>query len=667
MDIGNSPFNKLKPIPFYHVKITDDFWANRQKINREIAIYHQFEQLEKDHHIDNFRVAAGMKKGTQLGEFYFDSDLYKWLEAACYILHLHKDPELKRKVDEVVNLITTAQSEDGYINTFYSTKFIKKRFSNLLFMHELYCGGHLIQAAVAHYQATGSDILLGVAERFAKLIVNLFLEKNREEAPGHQEIELALMELHHITKNVNYFALSKDFIDRRGKSANSVGYIIKKFLNLSSTQKEAREINNRFKKALSDEYTSERGDQDEIADFYSNLTLMERIKFILAILNGKCYQINKPVRKMKAPIGHAVRATYMYCGMADIYSETGDDTLLRVLENCWLNMVSAKMYITGGIGSIRGIEGFEKDFKLKKETSYSETCAAIGNMLWNWRMLQITGDCKYADLIERLMYNAMLVGQSIDGKGYTYDNPLVSNGKHRRAEWFLCACCPPNIARTIASIGKYIYSKSQNGIWIHQYIGSEVNIELENRLIKIFQESDFPWQGTVKIRLQLTQNHKFSLLLRIPDWSKAPKLSINGIQYEHELSIGKYAEIIRNWMNNDQIEIDFGMKPVFLENSWKRKDTLGHVAIKNGPLIYCFEQKDNRAFDIFNEFIVKEQELIVQHEPNLLNGINIIHGNTANGYQFCAIPYYAWNNRGANKMQVWHKVPNKMLINKSLQ
>ncbi|MFW9951185.1 MAG: glycoside hydrolase family 127 protein, partial [Candidatus Thorarchaeota archaeon] len=603
MDINQPPFNKLKPIPFNEVRITDNFWANRQKTNREISIFHQYEQLEKDNHIDNFRVAAGIQKGTHLGEFYYDSDLYKWLEAACYILHLHNDKTLKETVDKIISLIQRAQIEDGYVNTFYSVKFIQRRFSNLLFMHELYCAGHLIQAAMAHYKATGSNSLLEIANKFANLIVKLFLEENREEAPGHQEIELALMELYHNTNNRKFYELAEDFVNRRGKSSNSIVYIIKKFLNLSSTLNEAKEINQKFTNGPFSNNGLKNVEHDEIKDFYSNLSFSERIKFYLAILNGKCYQINKPVREIKEPVGHAVRAMYMYCGMADIYSVSGDAKLLQALERCWLDMVNAKMYITGGIGSIKGIEGFEKDFKLKKEKSYSETCAAIGNMMWNWRMLHITGDCKYADLIERLMYNAMLVGQSIDGKGYFYSNPLLSNGEHLRAEWFLCPCCPPNIARTIASMGKYIYSISQRGVWIHQYIGSEVNIELENRLIKLVQESKFPWQGKVTIKVCLEQNYKFSIFLRIPEWTKNPKLSINGLKYREDLSTGKYTEIIRNWMDGDQIELDFGMKPEFIQNSPKRRDTMGYVAIKNGPLIYCLEQKDNQEFDMLNVVI----------------------------------------------------------------
>ena len=649
MNSDRRPYNKLMPVPFYQVKISDNFWLKKQEINRKIAIYHQYEQLEKDHHIDNFRVAAGLKEGTQIGEFYFDSDVYKWLEAASYILYIYDDLDLEKKVNEIIDLIIKSQTDDGYVNTFYSTKFIEKRFTNLFFMHELYCAGHLIQAAIAHYQTTNSRKLLDVAENFANLILDIFLKKNTEEAPGHQEIELALIELYRVTNNQNYLNLAKSFLDRRGKSANSKRYILNKNSNLNSTIKLAKKINQEVS------IKHPRGEEDEVKSFYSDLTFLENLKFTLGVLSGTNYQVNVPIREIVDPLGHAVRATYMYSAMADLYSETGEEPLLQVLDKIWQRIVRAKMYITGGIGSIKGIEGFEKDFKLKKEKSYSETCAAIGNLMWNWRMLQITANCKYADLIEKLLYNAMLVGQAIDGKSFTYSNPLISDGDEERKEWFLCACCPPNFARTIASIGKIIFSLGNNNLWLHQYIGCTTDLKLNNNPIKIKQESGFPWNGKVKIALQLEKNQKFSFFLRIPNWSITPKLSINGLEYKNTLTPGTYVEILRNWADEDVIEIEFGMIPKFVENDPKRKDTRDFISIQNGPLIYCLEQKDNNSFDIFGANFPKDQELKVIFDSSLLDGINVIHGKTINGLDFKAIPYYSWNNRGADKMLVWLK------------
>jgi len=280
MNSDRRPYNKLSPVPFYQVDISDDFWSKKQEINRKVAIYHQYDQLEKDHHLENFRIAAGLKEGTQLGEYYFDSDVYKWLEAASYILHLHDDEDLRKIVDEIANLIILAQTDDGYINTFYSTKFLEKKFTNILFLHELYCGGHLIQAAIAHYEATGSRKLLEVGEKFANLIVDIFLTKNTKEAPGHQEIELALIELYRITENPNYLNLAKDFLDRRGKSANSKKYVIGKNSDLKSTIKEAKKINRDFGSI------NPRGKEDEVESFYSDLSFLENVKLTIGFLKN---------------------------------------------------------------------------------------------------------------------------------------------------------------------------------------------------------------------------------------------------------------------------------------------------------------------------------------------------------------------------------------------
>ncbi len=649
------PFNKLKPVSFINVNINDKFWSRRQQINREISIHHQHQMLEGDFHIDNFRVASGLKKGVQIGEFYFDSDLYKWLEAACYILNNYSDPGLEAKVNEVVDLIKKSQTKDGYINTFYSTRFIGKRFTNIYLMHELYCAGHLIQAAIAHNHATKSQIMIRVAIKFANLLVSLYLGGKRKGVPGHEEIEMALIALYRITENSNYLKLAEEFINRRGKISNFKTYVANQYLNLLSTLRIAKKKNQEFQLSIERENTIKE-EENEVAEWISNLTLKSQLTLFKENLNGAYIQSNVPVREIFEPVGHAVRAMYLFCGMADLYSEIGDKTLLRALLRVWLKMVKTRMYITGGIGSEKGTEGFKKDFVLKNEDSYSETCAAIGNMMWSIRMLQITGNCKYSDLIEKLLYNAMLVGQSIDGKKYTYDNPLISYGKDKRREWFRCACCPPNVARIIASLGDYIYSTSERGIWIHQYIGNDAKIDLDSNLIRISQTSRFPWRGEVKIKLILSKSQKFSLFLRIPDWSIDTELKINGLKYSEGLSHGKYVEILRNWLDNDILYLTFKLKPKFVESDQRIKDNRGRVAITNGPLIYCLEQKDNENIDIFNIVISKNQGLTVKFEKDLLGGVNIITGTTIDQSKITAIPYFMWNNRGANNMQVWQLI-----------
>jgi len=652
-NINKRPFNKLKPISFENININDDFWSKRQQINREISIQHQYEKLEQDFHIDNFKVASGIKKGVQIGEFYFDSDLYKWLEAACYILHTYKNADLEKKVNELVDLIKNSQTQDGYINTFYSTRFLHKRFTNLYIMHELYCAGHLIQAAIAHQKATGSKKLINVAIKFANLLVKLFLGGKRKGVPGHEEIEMALIELYQITDNSKYLSLAEEFINRRGNISRFKTYVINQYLDMITTLKLVEKKNQKYQRSVETPSNIDET-ESEVAEWASKLTLKGQLFLFKENLNGNYIQSNVPTRKIINPVGHAVRAMYLYCGMADLFSETGDLKLLHALRRVWLKMVKARMYITGGIGSEKGTEGFQIDFALKNEDSYSETCAAIGNMMWNLRMLQITSNSKYADLIELLMYNAMLVGQSIDGIEYTYNNPLVSRCNDKRSEWFRCACCPPNVARTINSIGKYIYSISEKGVWIHQYIGNNANINLGSNKIRISQKSGFPWKGHINIQLNLSKGQKFSIFLRIPRWSIETELKINGEWYDDDLTSGKYVEIIRNWLDNDSLDLTFRMRAQIVESDQKIKSNKGRVAISNGPLIYCLEQEDNKNLDIFTTILKKDQNLMVKYQPEMLGGINTVIGKESTGLSFTAIPYYAWNNRGAAKMQIWH-------------
>ena len=647
------PFNKLKPVSFVDVNINDSFWSKRQQINREISIHHQHQMLEGDFHIDNFRVASGLKKGVQIGEFYFDSDLYKWLEAACYILNIYSDPGLEAKVNEVVDLIKKSQTIDGYVNTFYSTRFIEKRFTNIYLMHELYCAGHLIQAAIAHHHATKKQVMINVAIKFANLLVSQYLGGKRKGVPGHEEIEMALIALYRITENSNYLNLAEEFVNRRGNVSNFKTYVANQYINMLATLGIAKKKNKEFFLSVGKENIIKE-QESEVSEWATNLTLKSQLILYKENLNGAYIQSNVPVRKIFEPVGHAVRAMYLFCGMADLYSEIGDKTLLKALRRVWLKMVKARMYITGGTGSEKGTEGFKKDFALKNEDSYSETCSAIGNMMWNLRMLQITANSKYADLIERVLYNAMLVGQSIDGKEYTYDNPLVSYAKDKRSEWFRCACCPPNVARTIASLGDYIYSTSKEGIWIHQYIGNKANIELGSNVVKIIQKSEFPWKGEITIKFVLSKSQKFSLFLRIPDWSYGTDININGQRHSNIINKGKYVEILRKWLDNDEIDLTFKMIPILVESDPRIKGNRKRVSISNGPLIYCLEQKDNKNNDIFNIVISKNQDLRVKFETELLGGVNLITGTTNSASKFTAIPYFAWNNRGANNMQVWH-------------
>jgi len=647
------PFNKLNPISFDQVQIIDAFWSKRQKINRKVSIHFQYQKFEENHHIDNFRVASGLKKGITRGLFYLDSDLYKWLEGASYILHQYDDLVLEEKVNEIVDLIAESQMQDGYINTYYSTKFPGRKLTFIHITHELYCAGHLFQAAIAHYNATRSKKLLNIAIKFADLLVKRFLGGKIKGAPGHEEIELALIALYRITKNTKYLELVQDFINRRGNIKNFGSYALYAYLDCVRVLKKAKTIEQEYDKLHSIIEKEKEGPPE----YAVKLTLKDVLILFRENYNGNTYQLNVPVRKAWRPVGHAVRAMYLYCGMADLYSEAGDKSLLKALEKIWLKLVKARIYITGGVGSVKAIEGFGRDFKLKPKDSYSETCAAIGNMMWNWRMLQITGKAKYADLIERLLYNAMLVGQSIDGKKYTYSNPLVSYGKNERQEWFICACCPPNVARTISSIGKYVYSTSEKGIWIHQYVGNRTSIRLtSDKIITLIQESHFPWRGKVKIKLEMKNNQKFKLFFRIPKWCNETELKINQEKYQDYLTPGKYVEIIRNWTNDDIIDLNFKMELRLEKSDQRIKANHGRVAISCGPLIYCIEQRDNKNINIFKSRISQNTDLKITYKPEFLGGINIIEGNLVNGQKFTAIPYYTWGNRGPNNMQIWNLI-----------
>ena len=646
------PHDILCPVPFERVELTQGFWLERQKVNFEKALFLQHQKLEEYHHIDNLRVAAGQKKGIFRGAFFFDSDLYKWLEAACYSLQLKKNPELKVQIEEIVDLIVKAQDEEGYLDTYYQILFPEKRFSNLLVFHELYCMGHFFQAAIAHYSATRDDRLISVSSKCVDLLIQKFFQEHLKGAPGHQEIELALLDLYHLTEEEKYLKLARELVERRGKIPKYKRWALKSFTNMIKTLKKEKKLTKQYEKETKESYDVEHA----APKMPFKHKLKGALRFIREFLNGKYAQYHVPATKMEKPVGHAVRAMYFYIAMAKLYAETGNQQLLDTLQKIWQNMVEKRMYITGGTGSIGVLEGFGKDFELDPESSYSETCAAIGNMLWNWEMTQITADPKYADLVERLMFNAMLVGQSIEGTTYMYNNPLKSNGKNERHEWYYVACCPSNIARTIASLGKYIYSTSKEGIYIHQYISNKSQIPLsegQSSEIEITMTSNLPWQGLTIIHLDSKEKKEFSLYLRIPKWAKSPNITINTSSPIQDLPEEGYLELKREWSPGDRVSMDFNLTPQRIKADPRNKYIQSKVAIQYGPLIYCLEQIDNPEMDIFKAKIAKDSHLKAYKGKDILKKVNIIEGTLASGHQFKAIPYFAWNNRGPNKMQVW--------------
>lgn len=609
VDTSKSRCAKLRSVSLNSVKLTDKFWAKRIDVLGEITLPLQYEIMEETGRINNFRIASGKIKGDFVGFFFNDSDVYKWIEAVSFYLANNRSEKLEKLVDDVIEEIGLAQDEDGYINTYFTFERKQDRWTNLKDMHELYCAGHLIQGAIAHHRATGKTNFLNVAIKLADYLNRLFGPGRREGTPGHPEIEMALIELYRETNDKKYLNLAKFFIDERGKG----------------------------------------------------------------IIGGSSYHIDhKPFRELDEVVGHAVRSLYLNCGATDLYIETGETSLLDVLERLWDNLVTKKMYVTGGAGARKEGEAFGENYELPNETAYAETCASIANLMWNYRMLLALGEGRFADIMELCLYNGILSGISLDGKEYFYVNPLADRGKHRRQRWFACACCPPNIARTIASIPGYMYSTSPEGVWVHLYASniSEFNINGSN--IKIEENTNYPWDGLIEFKI--LGNSKFKLFLRKPGWAKNYSVSINEEKIQTVLENG-YIVIDKEWHNGDTVKLELNIEPELLESHPSIKANTGRVAIRRGPIIYCVESADNPWGDVWDLEISKDVKLEEEYS-DILGGVVVIKGkgylNSPNNWnklyltveeassikrelEFIAIPYYAWANREPGPMEVWIK------------
>jgi len=603
----------LQPVCWKNVQIEGGFWGTRLQINRKITLDGQYEQMEKTGRIDNFRRASGEKKGKFEGLFFNDSDVYKWLEAASYSLGTHPtDRKLENKVESLIKEIAAAQQEDGYLNTYFILK-KRKRFADLKNKHELYCAGNLFEAAVAHHLSTGKISFLNIATRFADLICQTFGSDKKRGVPGHQEIELALMKLYWLTGKKRYLATAKFFIDERGKGSPG-----------------------------RDEY----------------------------------YQNHAPFIEQKDIVGHAVRAVYLMSGAADVYRETKDKAMMDTLEGLWKNMTEKKMYLTGGIGSRHQGEAFGKNYELPNDRAYAETCAAIGNIFWNHRMLQLTGEAKYADIMERALYNGFLSGISLDGKTYFYQNPLQSDGTDRRQSWFECACCPSNIARLLSSLGSYFYSISREGLWVHLYGKSKLtaNINKERKVV-LTQITNYPWSGDINIKVSPDTETSFTLFLRIPAWCKKAEVLVNGEYVEKSVRLGSYLPISRVWKQGDEVQLNLSMSVDFLETH-PHSSNNGRLAISRGPLIYCMEAADHQGVDVFDILLSPDTAFSPHFKPDLLGGVGVLRGKgllrdksewerklyhiyqkgqktKSKPFPITAIPYFAWANREPGKMLVW--------------
>ena len=623
---GQGSHVKVNPVNFSKVTINDEFW--KPKIDNVATKTLQaciYQTEEKTGRIRNFEKAARNKGEQHEGIFFDDSDVFKAIEAMAYAIKTNKSHELMVKADEWIDKIAAAQQPDGYLNTYYTLTGLENRWKDMS-MHEDYIGGHMIEAAVAYFEATGKRKFLDVAIRWADHFDSVFGQGKRDWVTGHQELELALVKLYKTTQNLKYLKLAEWLLSERGKGLG-VGYT-----------------------------WTDWKDTGYVQDLV-------------------------PVKNQKEITGHAVRAMYLYTGAADVATFTGDQDYMKAMRRVWEDVVYRNMYITGGIGSAGTNEGFSTDYDLPNEQAYCETCASVGMVFWNQRMNNLTGNAEYIDVLERSLYNGALDGLSLSGDRFFYGNPLASDGRHSRKEWFGTACCPSNIARLIASLGNFIYGYADNKIFVNLFVGSETSFTLPKGEMQFKMQTNYPWSGDVKCVLGMKKKIKTAIAFRIPGWSKGipapgnlytffdnkeekPTLLINGVENRYIDQDG-YAVVDREWKDGDVVEykIPMAIKKVVARNELKLDNN--RMALQRGPLVYCVEGADNngKAWNIVspkdavytteNMGIVNENVVsLVSYLPVLKISDDGLSANT-NSIKVRAIPYYSWCNRGSNPMQVW--------------
>lgn len=591
-DIKEQPLKMIEQIDFSHVKINDNFWSPRLSKHVSATLPICIDQIENQTgRIRNFENAA-KGEGEHSGIFFDDSDVYKALEGMAYSLINNPDPELEKKADEWIDKFAAAQQPDGYINTFYTLTGLDKRWTNMD-KHEMYCAGHMIEAGVAYYQATGKRKLLDVCIRMTDHMMSQFGPGKRHWVPGHEEIELALVKLYQTTQEQKYLDFAYWLLEERGHGHGTMG---------------------------------DEGKWDPV--YYQDIV---------------------PVRRLTDISGHAVRCMYLYCGMADVAALKNDTGYIAAIDRLWDDVVHRNMYITGGIGSSRDNEGFTEDYDLPNLDAYCETCASVGMELWNQRMNQLTGDSKYIDVLERSLYNGALAGISLGGDRFFYVNPLESKGDHHRQEWYGCACCPSQLSRFLPSIGNYIYASSDDALWVNLYIGNTGQIRIGETDILLTQETDYPWDGSVKLTISTSQPLEKEIRLRIPNWCKTYDLSINGKRIN--VSEEKGYAVIKDWKSQDVIALDMDMPVEIVAADPHVKENFGKRVIQRGPLVYCMEEIDNPEY--FDQIQLSPSTTFqTAFVSDILNGIKTIKTN-GRAQSATFIPYYAWDNRKAGKMRVW--------------
>lgn len=628
-------------------QIHDSFWSPiRQTIRRE-GIPYQWEALNDripdaapSHCMENFRIAAGKRQGAHAGCVFQDSDVAKWLEGASYALADRRDPELEAVVDAAIDEVVAAQQPDGYMDTYYIINGLEKRWTNLMDNHELYCAGHMIEAAVAHYQATGKRRLLDAVLRLVEHIDSVFgpEEGKCKGYPGHPVIEMALMRLYEVTKDERHLRLAKYFVDQRGQSPLYFPMEMEKNRN--------------------------------------------RCHWESGVLKMAYYQAHMPVRQQQDAVGHAVRALYLYSGMADVAEATGDRELRQACERLWRSVTRRRMYLTGAVGSSEYGEAFTFDYDLPNDLIYGETCAAIALVFFAWRMLRMNPRGEYADVLERALYNGVLAGTQLDGKRFFYVNPLevlpeacekdqrLQHVKPVRQPWFGCACCPPNLIRLVMSLQNYIAAQKDGVLYIHSYIGCDLSEPVGGATAALTMETRYPWAGDV--RLRLASEGAFELALRIPGWCPSFRLTVNGEPVRAE-TIDGYVHLRREWKPGDEICLDMDMPATAVQSNPRVYKNIGKVAVTRGPLVYCLEETDNGG-DLHRVRLGEHPAFETHWRPELLGGVVTLTGDARRigdgGWEDGAlyaplrpeddvpvrltwIPYYAWSNREPGEMRVW--------------
>lgn len=638
---------RLAPVPLGQVSINAGFWAERQAVNRARTIPAIYRQLEETGRIKAWSMARTheIPKERSVVHMFWDSDTGKWLESVAYSLATHPDPDLQAQADELIDAVAGAQQDDGYLNTYFPVLNPEGKWANLRDWHEMYNAGHLIEAAVAYAQATGKRKLLNVLTRFAEHIDETFgADKGKLRGyPGHPELELALVKLYRETGQQRWLDLAAYFIEERGRAPH--------YFDIEA---------------------AERGEKRE--DYWAQ--------------TYRYCQAHAPLREHSEANGHAVRACYLYAGIADVALETGDDDLLRLSRLLWDDLTQKQMYIHGGIGPSHSNEGFTFAYDMPTETAYAETCAAIALALWAQRMFHLDPDSRYIDIMERAIYNSSLSGLSHSGEQFFYGNPLAAypgvnplgrwggildRGHYRRVDWYFCPCCPPNISRLIASIGEYSYSQAGKRIYVQLFHDNSVALEVAGQALKLVQRTNYPWEGTIGFTVETGQPLSFELALRIPDWCHDSRLAVNGERVDVTLECG-YAVLSRQWSGGDTVELSLSMPVERVLPHADIRQTAGQVALQRGPLVYCLEEVDNGP-RLANICLSQDSPLEVTFDSELFGGISLIAGEafrteragdesalyrhqSQTGYtttpvSFKAIPYYLWANREPGEMRVW--------------